>query len=91
MTLARYSNRRDANEPEVIEALEKCGFAVDRVSAKGIPDLLVSRRGNFYPIEVKMPKGKPTKEQIEFRDRHKAPVPVLRSGIEATEWQRTVP
>lgn len=51
--VTRYDARTDANEPEIIEALEAAGAAVWRV--KWPLDLLVAFRGKFYVLEVKMP------------------------------------
>lgn len=99
MSLNRRNPKRDVNESQVIEALERCGFTVERISQKGVPDLLVSRRGQFHCVEVKRPAGPKgglkgrtlTDEQIAFRDRHKAPVAVIRSGLEAVHWAGGVP
>jgi len=99
MSLRRHAVSRDASEPEVVEALERCGFVVERISQRGVPDLLVSRRGRFYCVEVKRPPGprggmkgrKLTGDQLRFCDRHHAPVQVLRTGLAAVEWAGTVP
>ena len=102
MSLLRHNPQRDKAEPAVVEALERCGFVVERISQKGVPDLLVSRRGGWFVVEVKshaeigkrgkpLAKGKLREEQQAFRDRHRAPVVVLRSGLEAVEWSRNVP
>lgn len=59
-----FANRRDANEPEVIDALEKIGCSVHQLDQP--LDLLVGYRGINYLIEVKTDKGKLTKGQAEF-------------------------
>ena len=89
--IPRHAAKRDACEPAVVDALERCGFAVDRVSQKGVPDLMTSRRGLWHLIECKSATGKPTPDQEDFRSRHHAPVVVLRTPLEAIEWQATVP
>jgi hypothetical protein len=69
----RTRGRRDSNEKAVVQALEKAGALVLRLSAKGVGDLLVYRRAWGRPdltlLEVKRPKlrgqqaGTPTKAQ----------------------------
>jgi len=49
--VTRRDARTDANEPEIIEALEAAGALVYRV--KWPLDLLVAFRGTFYVLEVK--------------------------------------
>jgi hypothetical protein len=75
----------------VVDALERCGFAVERISQRGVPDLLASRRGLWHTIECKVGKRGTTPDQDDFRGRHHAPVVVLRTPLEAIEWQATVP
>jgi hypothetical protein len=91
VSLRRFNPRRDGNECELIGALEKCGFAVDRISGAGIPDLLVSRRGQFHVVEVKMPKGRDKPAQIAFRDRHHAPVHRIVTLTDVQNLARLVP
>lgn len=50
--------RRDANEGEIVEALERAGAAVQRLDGDGIPDLLVEFGGVLRLIEVKNPEAK---------------------------------
>lgn len=49
----RWDARRDANEPEIVAALERVGARVRRLSAPGIPDLLVGYRQDIFLLEVK--------------------------------------
>lgn len=89
MSLARQAKRRDANEPEVVEALEACGAYVIRLD---VPcDLLVGFRGKFFALEIK-DSSKPAYErilthgQIAFRNdclRHGLPFAVVTSVSEA--------
>jgi Holliday junction resolvase len=90
MSLNRYACRRDTTEPEIVTALERLGFVVDRVSAAGFPDLVLSRNGNFWLAECKTGKGRLTKSQTYFHGRHKAKVPVFRRVEDVLEWSATV-
>lgn len=51
MSLNRYDKKRDANEPEIVEALRKAGAAVWRLDKPA--DLLVGAQGRFLTLEVK--------------------------------------
>ncbi len=59
----RQRAKRDANESEVVAALERVGAVVYRISASGLPDLLCCFRGRWTPMEVKSGKGKLTEAQ----------------------------
>lgn len=59
-----YAKRRDANEPEIVNALKSIGCAVHRMDDP--VDLLVGYRGKAHLIEVKTPRGSLTDSQIEF-------------------------
>lgn len=48
-----YAKNRDANEPEIVKALEGVGATVQRLSECGLPDLLVGYRGATFLLEVK--------------------------------------
>jgi protein-disulfide isomerase-like protein with CxxC motif len=87
MTIYRVDAKRDSNEPEIVEALQRLGFSVDRVSAKGFPDLVVARYGRMWLLEVKRPKGRFTAAQVLWRQRWHGPVPfVVRSVDDAIAW-----
>lgn len=60
--------RRDENEPEIILALRRAGASVERISMRGVPDLLVGFRGVNYLMEVKTAKGRLDDEQITWHD-----------------------
>ena len=78
----RRTQNRDRNEPELVEALERCGFAVTPLAGgDGCPDLLLSRGHRWYVAEVKNPQGKNrvSQSQADFRGRHHAPVLFLRT------------
>lgn len=54
----KYAKQRDANESEIVEALQQAGAAVQRISEAGVPDLIVSFANVLHLIEVKNPKAK---------------------------------
>lgn len=56
MTFA-HSNKRDSNEPDIVQALLGAGATVTRLGDSGVPDLLVGYRGKTYLLEVKLPLG----------------------------------
>lgn len=86
--IPRYAARRDTTEPEIIMALEQMGFHVEQISAPGIPDLLMSRAGQWYVAEAKTGKSRLTKAQHVFHGAAKAPIPILRTVEQAVEWAR---
>jgi hypothetical protein len=100
MTLYRRDAKRDKNEQQIVEVLRKRGFTVDRVSAPGFPDLVISKR--YYPaaqmpdgyrvwfVEVKQPKGKLRASQLAWQEKWQGPkVIVLRSVEDAVRFPET--
>ena len=75
-----FSVKRDANEPEIVDALEKVGATVRRMNWA---DLLVGFRGVNYVIEVKTEKGKLTDNQIVDFPAWRGQVDVARTKTEA--------
>ena len=66
----RRAAKRDANEREIIDALEKAGCTVWQVNHAGLPDLYVMRAGAAYWLECKAAKGgRLTKAQQENLER----------------------
>lgn len=68
MSMPRFAAKRDAAEPEIVEALQEVGA---KVSRKLPIDLLVHFRGRFFCLEVKTPgepkhSSKRCKEQDAF-------------------------
>lgn len=51
----RRAAHRDAAEPVIVQALESVGASVTKLSAKGVPDLLVGYQGATFLLEVKTP------------------------------------
>ena len=74
-------NRRDNNEPEIVEALKEHDCSVERMDKPA--DLLVGYKGENYIIEVKSEDGKLTPSQKSFKKRHKGQYSVVRSVDDA--------
>ena len=80
--------QRDANEPEIVKALEAAGAQVVLLepSEPGLPDLLIGFRGETYLQEVKNPDGRNRvdPDQVRFHRLWKGkPVDVVRSPEES--------
>lgn len=58
----------DGNHGLIAKAFRSLGCSVESLAAvgKGVPDLLVARRGITWLVEVKQPKGKETPDQVEW-------------------------
>lgn len=63
MSLNRYAQRRDANETPLVEAARRLGVVMLKA---GPLDWWAGWRQCWYPVEIKMPKGKYTPAQVEF-------------------------
>ena len=77
----RYAAAIDANQTEIVRALEKYGCSVYVI--KKPVDLLVGRNGVNILMEVKTEKGKMTPEQKEFFDTWRGQKDVVHSVEEA--------
>jgi hypothetical protein len=58
-------SRRDANEGEIVTALQCVGCDIDYAERKPY-DLVVGRAGQTYLLEVKTRKGRLRQSQIDF-------------------------
>ena len=63
----RRAARRDENEREIIDALERIGATVQPLNMRGVPDLLVGFRGRTHLLEVKMPEPQHTPRATKER------------------------
>lgn len=81
-------NKRDANEPEIVEAFRKHGFTVERLDRP--MDLLVGRYGRNWLIEVKVEGAKLNANQKAFAERWKGHFAVVRSVQDVAEFARDV-
>jgi hypothetical protein len=90
----RRRGARDANEPDIVAALEACGAFVVKLDQKDIPDLLVGYEGRWFVLEVKIPLGPKggasdrvlSGGQIDFfaqAHRRRLPVTMVRTEKEA--------
>ena len=89
MSLHRRNPRRDANEAEIMAALQAIGVKVWPISGEGIPDLLCLRGGRFYLLECKTRSGRVTDAQARFFEAvGDAPAYIVKSAEEALEALR---
>ena len=75
-----YNPKRDANEPEIVEALQAVGASVLRADDV---DLIVGYRGVNYLMEIKTPEGKLNKKQQKFFRSWKGQVNIIRTVDQA--------
>lgn len=68
------ARRRDANEADIVDALERRGVTVIRLSGPGVPDLLTYYRGRWLPLEIKSAVGELTPAQCLAYSRAKYPI-----------------
>ena len=64
--IQRRAARRDQNEAVIIEALERVGAVVVRLSIRDVPDLLVGFREQTYLLEVKSARGDLSEGQADW-------------------------
>lgn len=81
MSLHRWDAKRDANEPEIVKALQAKGISVYRLDKP--LDLLLGYNKNNYLVEVKMPKKKLNAKQVEFTEGWKGQFIVINSVEQA--------
>lgn len=74
-----HKDKRDANEPEIVQGLKALGASVCVISAKGVPDLLVGWRGHNLLFEAKSAAGKLTEHQIKWHAEWQGTVHIVRT------------
>ena len=80
----KYAAKRDTNEREIVQALRMMpGVMVHHLSAPGVPDLLVSRNGINYLLEVKDRAGRLTDHEKYFFETWTGQVSIVRDVNEA--------
>ena len=75
------ANRRDANEPEIIQALEQISCDVYQLDDPA--DLLVGYRARNFILEVKSLTGSPTADQITFARNWRGQYAIVRTPEQA--------
>jgi hypothetical protein len=81
----RYAAKRDAVEPAIVDALERAGCVVKRLSQDGVGDLLVKRvDGVIFMLECKSRRGRRTPAQERFLAKW-GDVPLVRTPVAALE------
>lgn len=86
MSTKGFARRRDANEAEIVDALLGVGCSVQRLSDKGVPDLLVfsPHNGRTLLLEVKNPKsGRLTPDQSQWMVKWRGPVHIVTTIADA--------
>jgi len=76
VSLARYAAKRDAVEAELVDALQRLGWSVLKVSESGAPDLVAFRRSEARLLECKSARGRLTPQQVQWRQTWTGPAPV---------------
>jgi hypothetical protein len=88
MALARYGNKRDANEPEIFVVLRMLGFTIYPLDTP--VDALVGYAGKSHLIEIKNGPAPYTKTQKDFQAGWQGCYTTLRSVSEARAWGKSV-
>lgn len=97
MSLHGFARQRDANEPLIVAVYEALGATVQRMSDKGVPDLLVGYQGGVLLVEVKRPEDKARKQragsltpdQVDWLAGWRgSPVPIVRTPEDAVRTLR---
>lgn len=76
MSVKRKAAKRDANEKEIVEVFEAAGCSIERVSQRGVPDLMIGHKGVNRLVEVKNPRTRARKKTDGLTD-------------DQVEWHRT--
>ncbi len=61
MSLLRYAKKTDSNQAAIVAALRACGVQIWIISQPC--DLLTYYRGRWLPLELKVKKNRPRKDQ----------------------------
>lgn len=83
--MREYANKRDSNEPKIIQYLRRCGCSVTQLNQSGVPDLLIGFLGHNILAEVKGKYGTLTEDQRLFFDGWNGQVHIVRSIHETKE------
>ena len=83
MSIHRHAAKRDANEGEIITALEGVGCHVLKLSGAGVPDLACYFRSTWYLLDCKTKRGRLTADQTWATDISPDAVKIVRSAEQA--------
>lgn len=79
----RRAARRDAIEPEVIDALKALGATFEQLDLEDGPDLLIGFRGVNHLVELRSGlRGRLSEEQKQWHERWRGSSAVRRSVVE---------
>lgn len=84
----QHRNKRDANEPEIVSALEAHGFTVCRMDTP--VDLLIGKHGRTWIAEVKQEGKRLNSNQEEFFAGWRGNKEVMRSVQDVQDFARDV-
>lgn len=84
----RYRNKRDTNEPLIVQALQAHGFSVVRLDVPA--DLLLGKHGRTWLAEVKQEGCKLSDPQSDFYDGWRGNKLILRGIEDVTEFAESV-
>lgn len=79
-----HANKRDYNEPEIVNALRKLGYSVERMDIPA--DLLVGKGGRCWLIEVKAEGKTLNAKQRKWADTWRGGLMIFRSVADVLEW-----
>ena len=94
----RRAAQRDGNEMAIVTALEALGCSIQRLSTKGVPDLLVGWHGHNVLLEVKDPHAargpaqatRLTPDQVIWHSKWKGQAHIVQSEVEAIQVMRAI-
>ena len=86
--MTRHNVRTDATQPQIVDTLERLGYAVRdlRHAGRGCPDLVLSRHGRTWLAECKVGTAKLNPRQARWLDGWQGDVLLLRTADDALAW-----
>lgn len=82
MSLPRFAARRDEAEGPIVDALEACGFTVERISKRNVPDLLLGKSGITRIAEVKTDDRPLSEGQAQWWSDWRGNAPIVLRTVE---------
>jgi len=84
----QHKNKRDANEPEIVEVLRAHGFSVERLDTP--VDLLLGKFGQTWIAEVKIEGKALNANQVKFYGGWRGNTTVFRSVQDVADFAREI-